>query len=187
MVQSSRYNDPGIANSSRCLPSSLTLPLSRTMILSASAIVLSLCAMYTLVLEPEVKLSLMVRKRACSVCVSRALVASSKNMILAFFNSTLAIASLCFSPPLIINPRSPTMVSKPCGNFLIKGASWAFSTTVITSSSVASIRPNFTFSQIVSLKSGVSCGTTPITFLKASMSYSLISLPFMRILPLSGS
>jgi hypothetical protein len=43
-----------------------------------------------------------------SVSVSRAEVASSKHIILVFFNRALAIAHLYFSPPESLRPLSPT-------------------------------------------------------------------------------
>jgi len=46
-----------------------------------------------------------------SVEVSRALVASSSRRTGGFFNRVLAMATRCFSPPLNLTPRSPTLVS----------------------------------------------------------------------------
>ncbi len=43
-----------------------------------------------------------------SVCVSRALVASSKSINAGFLRIVRAIATRCFSPPLSFRPRSPT-------------------------------------------------------------------------------
>lgn len=51
------------------------------------------------------------QKRTCiflSVSVSKALVASSRRIIAGAFNKVLAMATRCFSPPLSLNPRSPT-------------------------------------------------------------------------------
>lgn len=45
-----------------------------------------------------------------SVTESKLDVASSKSIILAFFNKALAIDILYFSPPLNLNPLSPTSV-----------------------------------------------------------------------------
>ncbi|KNC29814.1 hypothetical protein FF38_01515 [Lucilia cuprina] len=53
-------------------------------------------------------------KAACmflSVLVSKAEVASSSSTKAGAFNKVLAIAILCFSPPLKRRPRSPTLVS----------------------------------------------------------------------------
>lgn len=43
-----------------------------------------------------------------SVCVSRALVASSSNIIAGFLSMVREMATRCFSPPLSFSPRSPT-------------------------------------------------------------------------------
>ena len=51
---------------------------------------------------------------------SRALVASSKIKIEGSFTMALAIAILCFCPPLKVTPRSPRTVSYLDGNPLIK-------------------------------------------------------------------
>ncbi|CFN99943.1 Protein of uncharacterised function (DUF1602) [Bordetella pertussis] len=45
-----------------------------------------------------------------SVCVSRALVASSNRKMDGFLSSVRAMATRCFSPPDSFRPRSPTMV-----------------------------------------------------------------------------
>jgi hypothetical protein len=66
--------------------------------------------MNTLVLPPPTSASLMFLINSVSVYTSKALVASSKNRIFGFFNSSLATAKRCFSPPEIINPLSPTLV-----------------------------------------------------------------------------
>lgn len=41
------------------------------------------------------------------------LVASSRSRMGGFFSSVRAIATRCFSPPLNLTPRSPTVVSYP--------------------------------------------------------------------------
>mmetsp|Transcript_4191 Transcript_4191/g.8445 ORF Transcript_4191/g.8445 Transcript_4191/m.8445 type:complete len:97 (-) Transcript_4191:2196-2486(-) len=48
-----------------------------------------------------------------SVTVSKALVASSSTQMSGFLSRHLAMATLCFSPPLSFRPLSPTMVSQP--------------------------------------------------------------------------
>ena len=55
-----------------------------------------------------------------SVEVSRADVASSKKYIDGFFNTVLAIATLCFSPPDNFKPLSPTTVLYLSGILSIK-------------------------------------------------------------------
>ena len=51
---------------------------------------------------------------------SRLEVASSNNIILGFFSTALAIATLCFYPPESFNPLSPTSVSYLSGRLSIK-------------------------------------------------------------------
>mmetsp|Transcript_29276 Transcript_29276/g.38484 ORF Transcript_29276/g.38484 Transcript_29276/m.38484 type:complete len:109 (-) Transcript_29276:1647-1973(-) len=60
----------------------------------------------------------------CSLSLSNALVASSNRSILGCLISARAIAILCFCPPDICPPASPTFVLYPCGNFMMN--SWAF-------------------------------------------------------------
>lgn len=50
---------------------------------------------------------------------------SSSNKTLGFLTNALASAILCFCPPLIIPPRSPTTVSYPSGNFVMKSCALA--------------------------------------------------------------
>mmetsp|Transcript_22397 Transcript_22397/g.53012 ORF Transcript_22397/g.53012 Transcript_22397/m.53012 type:complete len:80 (-) Transcript_22397:580-819(-) len=79
------------------------------MISSADTMVLNRCAM-TRVERPCVtadKAPWICR----SVTVSRALVASSRMTIRGFLSKVRAMATRCFSPPLSLNPRSPTRVS----------------------------------------------------------------------------
>uniref|UniRef100_A0A0D9VD61 Uncharacterized protein n=1 Tax=Leersia perrieri TaxID=77586 RepID=A0A0D9VD61_9ORYZ len=87
-------------------PSSLTSPDCMTAIMSALRIVDRRCAM-TIVVRP-----IDARSRAScttrSDSVSNALVASSRSRILGDFKIALAIAILCFCPPDIWIPRSPT-------------------------------------------------------------------------------
>ena len=88
---------PPIFNNSSCLPFSTIFPFSSTKITSLSTIVLSLCAMETLVrfccnLYSDFCTSI-------SLSLSNALVASSKSKIAGSFKNTLAMANLCFSPP----------------------------------------------------------------------------------------
>lgn len=88
------------------LPLSTISPSFSTKISSASIIVDSLWATTTVVLLVHIlfRESWMFR----SVWVSKALVASSKRIIVGAFSKVLAIATLCFSPPLSLKPLSPT-------------------------------------------------------------------------------
>ncbi len=54
-----------------------------------------------------------------SVLVSTALRQSSRITISGFLISARAIETRCFCPPERVTPRSPTMVSKPCGNSIM--------------------------------------------------------------------
>ena len=57
--------------------------------------------------------------------VSRCEVASSRIRIGEFFRIARAIASRCRCPPDSLTPRSPIMVSYPCGSFSIKSCASA--------------------------------------------------------------
>lgn len=115
------------------------------------------------------------------------LTASSKNKILGSFNRSLATASLCFSPPLIINPLSPTLVNHLSGKLSIVLETFANLAASLTSSSVALNLPYRTFSSTFEWKSGVSCGTTPIVRLKLSTWTSRRSCPSIEMVPFVGS
>eukprot|EP00963_Diacronema_lutheri_P003497 scaffold285_cov330-Pavlova_lutheri.AAC.15 len=54
-----------------------------------------------------------------SVAESKAEVASSHTSKRGARRNALAMATLCFSPPLSFSPRSPTMVSYPAGIFMM--------------------------------------------------------------------
>ena len=99
------------------MPISIILPLSNTIILSASIIVDKRWAITRVVFE----LDNFLRDLSIdfSVFVSNADVASSKTNIFGFFKRALAIATLCFSPPESFNPLSPTKVSYPSSKFEI--------------------------------------------------------------------
>mmetsp|Transcript_10864 Transcript_10864/g.16217 ORF Transcript_10864/g.16217 Transcript_10864/m.16217 type:complete len:107 (+) Transcript_10864:176-496(+) len=71
-----------------------------------------------------------------SVWLSSALVLSSITKTLGFLNKALAIATLCFWPPLSLLPLSPTSLSSPY--LLIMSMAWALVKHSIISSSVAS-------------------------------------------------
>mmetsp|Transcript_23193 Transcript_23193/g.22343 ORF Transcript_23193/g.22343 Transcript_23193/m.22343 type:complete len:103 (+) Transcript_23193:532-840(+) len=88
------------------------------MIKSAFCTVVNLCAIITTVLWTPKAL-----RESCiedSVSVSRDEVASSNKTIGASLSKHLAMATLCFSPPLNFNPLSPTLVANPSGNRSIK-------------------------------------------------------------------
>mmetsp|Transcript_9185 Transcript_9185/g.13667 ORF Transcript_9185/g.13667 Transcript_9185/m.13667 type:complete len:101 (-) Transcript_9185:1346-1648(-) len=86
-------------------------------------IVASLCAIIKVVLF---LLAVFIAPRICSsVELSKEEVASSKQSILGFLRMALAIATLCFSPPLSFIPLSPTLVSRLSGSFSISLSSWA--------------------------------------------------------------
>ncbi len=75
----------------------MILPLDITMMLSASMIVDSLCAITIVVTEPSSYLILSIAAyTSLSFLLSRALVASSKSKILGFLMKALAIAILYF-------------------------------------------------------------------------------------------
>ena len=76
-----------------------------------------------------------------SVWLSRADVASSSSKIGGFLRIVRAIATRCFSPPLRRTPRSPTIVSYPCGNSVIRSWIWAARAAVSTASSDACTSP----------------------------------------------
>lgn len=74
--------------------------------------------MITIVLSPFLTNSSIAYWTWYSLSASRALVASSKIKIDGFLIRALAIAILCFYPPLNFTPLSPTIVSSPNGNRL---------------------------------------------------------------------
>lgn len=88
------------------LPLSTISPSLRTSISSACIIVESRWATMTVVLflQTWFRAACMLR----SVWVSRALVASSNKTTEGDLSIVLAIATLCFSPPLSFKPLSPT-------------------------------------------------------------------------------
>mmetsp|Transcript_33964 Transcript_33964/g.79424 ORF Transcript_33964/g.79424 Transcript_33964/m.79424 type:complete len:98 (-) Transcript_33964:3583-3876(-) len=70
-------------------------------------------------MENEVRPSLAVSSASCttfSLCVSRALVASSKSSTGGFRTNALQIATRCFCPPDNREPLGPTSVSKRFGS-----------------------------------------------------------------------
>mmetsp|Transcript_33968 Transcript_33968/g.79439 ORF Transcript_33968/g.79439 Transcript_33968/m.79439 type:complete len:119 (+) Transcript_33968:293-649(+) len=78
-------------------------------------------------IEKDVRPSLAVsraRCTTCSLCVSKALVASSKRSTGGFRISALQMATRCFWPPESLDPRGPTSVSYFLGS-LSKNARFA--------------------------------------------------------------
>ena len=78
---------------------------------------------------------------SCSVWLSSAEVASSSTRIGGAFSTVRAIATRCFSPPDSFRPRSPTWVSYPFGDILMKPSICASCAASSTSASLASQRP----------------------------------------------
>ena len=92
-------------------PSSTSLPLSKTRILSHFSTVLSLWAMTIDVLSV-----IMLSNATCTFLYeasSRAEVASSRTRILGFLITALAIAILYFCPPESLQPLRPQSIMKP--------------------------------------------------------------------------
>mmetsp|Transcript_22659 Transcript_22659/g.48047 ORF Transcript_22659/g.48047 Transcript_22659/m.48047 type:complete len:111 (+) Transcript_22659:4914-5246(+) len=108
--------------SSLCFPVSTTAPSDITAIVSAFLMVESLWAITIIVCffsPPSISLS-NASWTITSDSESRALVASSRRIILGFMIKTLAIAIRCFCPPESCEPSSPTMVSYPSANDIMK-------------------------------------------------------------------
>mmetsp|Transcript_34181 Transcript_34181/g.45724 ORF Transcript_34181/g.45724 Transcript_34181/m.45724 type:complete len:111 (+) Transcript_34181:2562-2894(+) len=109
-----------MAISSSWLPVSTTFPSETTAIMSTFRMVLSRWAITIVVLLP---VSSSLSSASCttsSLSESSAEVASSRSSIFGFFTRTRAIAILCFWPPESWVPLSPTSVSYPSGNDVIK-------------------------------------------------------------------
>lgn len=83
-----------------------------------------------------------------------------------YLRKALAMATLCFSPPLSFRPRSPTMVSKPSGNRPMASVRRAISAALMISSLLADGLPYAMLLSSVSLNSTVSCGTTATAALR---------------------
>mmetsp|Transcript_126602 Transcript_126602/g.300747 ORF Transcript_126602/g.300747 Transcript_126602/m.300747 type:complete len:108 (-) Transcript_126602:1688-2011(-) len=103
------YLDVSLATSSSWVPSSTTLPFSKTRILLDRTTVESRWAMMKVVF-PFISSS-----RACctmdSFSLSSALVASSSTRTLGFRTMARAMATRCFCPPEMRAARSPGCVS----------------------------------------------------------------------------
>lgn len=103
--------------------------------------------------------------------------------ILGFVNNALAIQSLCFCPPEMLAPLSPTIVSYCSGSSNINLCALAAMQASTTSSWEALGLPYATFSETLAWKSIGSCPTRPICDRSHSTSRSQISLPPSVILP----
>ncbi len=185
-ITSAEYAPPCLAINSACFPCSTMVPFFTTAITSAFLIVDSLCA------TTIVDRCTITRSRAswttCSDSASKALVASSSSKIFGSFTIALAIATLCFCPPESCTPRSPTVVLNPSGSAVMN--LWAFATLLAASISVSgttSSLPYEMFSLMVVLKSIGSWLTNPICCLNHRTWNCLMSIPSIKICPLSGS
>ncbi len=102
---------PFFFTNSAYLPFSTIAPRSKTLISSLFLIVSILCAT-EIVVRPYMILS----NAFCTISsflLSKADVASSKSKTFGLRSRVLAIATLCFWPPEICEPFSPTFLSKP--------------------------------------------------------------------------
>ena len=126
----------------------------------ASLIVESLCAITNDVISFEIKF--IDCKILPSDFESKLDVASSNNIILGFFNTALAMAIRCFSPPDNFRPLSPTIVSYLSGRLFIKWCILANVAAFITSSLSDELLAYCILKKILSLKRTVSWGTTAI-------------------------
>mmetsp|Transcript_18922 Transcript_18922/g.52776 ORF Transcript_18922/g.52776 Transcript_18922/m.52776 type:complete len:175 (+) Transcript_18922:303-827(+) len=130
---------PPRSSSSVWLPVSTTCPFSITAIISHEAAVDSRCAT-----KSEVRPSFILSRLSItyvSVWLSRADVTSSNTRIRGFLRKARARATRCFSPPLSLSPRSPTIVPYPSGSDMTVSWMAAARAAAWTSSSVASMRP----------------------------------------------
>mmetsp|Transcript_32094 Transcript_32094/g.52084 ORF Transcript_32094/g.52084 Transcript_32094/m.52084 type:complete len:182 (-) Transcript_32094:148-693(-) len=176
---------PSRASSAACVPRSTTRPRCRTTIWSARRMVDSRWAITSVVRSRRSPASASCTES--SVLVSSAEVASSRRTTGGSFRRQRAIATRCFSPPLSLSPRSPTLVSQPSGSDLMNSRICAASHAASTSAMLASMRPYFTLCSIVSLNITVSCGTTPMAARTDRCVTWLMSWPFSRTWPASGS
>mmetsp|Transcript_92953 Transcript_92953/g.199350 ORF Transcript_92953/g.199350 Transcript_92953/m.199350 type:complete len:147 (+) Transcript_92953:708-1148(+) len=126
----------GISNSSSWEPSSTTLPLSMTMILSHFFTVARRCAI--MMVQPVCLASIILSRAACttpSAFESSALVASSSNTMVGLRMMARAMAKRCFWPPLSFTPRSPAYVSNFRGKSFTKAQALALRHASSTSAS----------------------------------------------------
>uniref|UniRef100_A0A0E0G315 Uncharacterized protein n=1 Tax=Oryza nivara TaxID=4536 RepID=A0A0E0G315_ORYNI len=168
--------------------SSITSPDCMTTIMSALRIVDRRCAIM-IVVRPIDAMS----RASCTMrsdSVSNALVASSRSRILGDFRIALAIAILCFCPPDIWTPRSPTCLatcSVPHSSWEMKLWALAALAAATTSSAGASSFPNRMFSLMLVANSAGSWLTSPICA-RSHFSRSLrMSTPSTVTSPADGS
>mmetsp|Transcript_30618 Transcript_30618/g.101862 ORF Transcript_30618/g.101862 Transcript_30618/m.101862 type:complete len:143 (+) Transcript_30618:294-722(+) len=122
-----------------------------------------------------------------SVLESSDAVPSSTSKIWGRFKRTRAMATRCFSPPLSLRPRSPTMVCKPSGKAAATDSKAAPRMARCTSSSDAPGSPYRTFSYKLVLNKTMSCGTRPIPRRKEPSWMSRMSRPSTEMAPASQS
>mmetsp|Transcript_22436 Transcript_22436/g.34023 ORF Transcript_22436/g.34023 Transcript_22436/m.34023 type:complete len:114 (+) Transcript_22436:1873-2214(+) len=96
-----------------------------TTITSAFLMVVSLCAIMMVVRFSVTRSLSRASWTTSSLSESNALVASSRRSNFGLPTKTLAIAILCFCPPLSCRPLSPTCVSNPSGKLMIKSYAFA--------------------------------------------------------------
>lgn len=134
-------------------PSSVSTPLTKTTILSASLIVDKRCAMTTVVMSPLFFLYASIASWTIfSLTLSSADVASSSSKIFGYLRKALAIATLYFWPPESEPPDPPTIVSSFLSIFWIKPQALAAIKASSISLSDASGLAYFIFSLIEALK-----------------------------------
>mmetsp|Transcript_26228 Transcript_26228/g.59292 ORF Transcript_26228/g.59292 Transcript_26228/m.59292 type:complete len:123 (+) Transcript_26228:289-657(+) len=121
--------------------------------------VLSRCAMTMVVWRPRCSRASRAACTTRSLVVSSADVASSRIRICGLRTIARAMAMRCFCPPERATPRSPTSVSYPWGNEVMKSCALACFAAVSTSSLLASRFPYVMFSAMLPLNSTGSCPT----------------------------
>ena len=124
---------------------------------------------------------------ARSVSGSTADVASSKISSPGSASWARASATSWRSPTDRASPRSPTWVARPSGMLLIHQSRSSEANARLTSSSVASGRPNRTFSKIVVSNKKPSWATNRTARARESCETSRRSIPSSRIRPSVGS
>ncbi len=120
---------------------------------------------------------------AISVWLSTLERASSSRSTSGSDRTARAIATRCLWPPERFTPRSPIIVSYPCGSDWMKSCACAIRAARSTSSRVASGLPNAMFSAAVAEKRNVSWNTRPIRRRSSSRGHSRRSTPSRRIAP----
>ena len=99
--------------------------------------------------------------------------------------SARASAVRCFCPPESVMPRSPTVVSKPCGNSRTSFSSWATAAAHSARGSLPSA--SATFSRTVAENRKLSCGTKPIAPRSVASGSRRTSWPSTKTVPGGGS